>query len=503
MTTSSLPKPYSWRWVLALVWLNLMLGWFVQSTSHSAAAAATGFGVDAAEVTFNGCQMLYNVQCDEVDHALYEKDAFNMGVDRLVAKVFSSTVCKVEEIVTDVFGNMWCQVSAYMLEPLSALLILYIAILGLGYATGLMRLSLPDLAYRTILALLVWGFVTKAELALDLMFTFYMTLLKEGLYIVFSWGPSLPGSPSYGGAQSVEQIMYNLDIVAGDLFSGPEDEMVTIIASVFALVSSVPGGVMLGSALFAEGAFTFFVFCRTVLSYLISITAMTFLLTLSPIFISLALFGVTRRFFWNWLDTITSFALQPIIIFAYIVMMERYLNGVKETIGFDLSQFHSLMVCFKIDGVDNMMVGNSVINANLPQIFFEPTHAPPECGESTVTAFDYNWKSNSNSEAGLEKLYVLVVAGLLIDFVTLEFLSIVPDLAQEITSSGRVLRVGASSAGSKGGALSLPGQEIGPSVYEGIVQATRQGGKPEDIARGALQGARGGVIQTFRNLNRS
>jgi len=57
---------------------------------------------------------------------------------------------------------------------------------------------------------------------------------------------------------------------------------------------------------------------RTLLSFLLALSTIAFLITLSPIFLSFMLFKVTYHFFESWLRYMVSYALQIIIVFAII-----------------------------------------------------------------------------------------------------------------------------------------------------------------------------------------
>jgi len=63
---------------------------------------------------------------------------------------------------------------------------------------------------------------------------------------------------------------------------------------------------------------TFMLLMRTLLSFLLALSTIAFLITLSPIFLSFMLFKVTYHFFESWLRYMVSYALQIIIVFAII-----------------------------------------------------------------------------------------------------------------------------------------------------------------------------------------
>lgn len=457
------------RMPVAMILLVLIYVFLWQTfTGPDAAFATEQVGADVANVyAINQCEIVYQVDCSE---NYFEFDP-GKGVDgRIIARVFSSTVCNIERLFGEVFGQMWCAISDRMQEPLAALLTLYMAILGLAFMLGVIPMTLKEVSMRIFKLLLVYAFVTQADFALGILFQFYMLVLKEGLIYVLT-------NPVDGSAPtSVAEVMQNLDATAESIFGGPEDELMTFVSGAIALFTTVPGGGVLGSALMAEGMFSFFVFAKTVLVYLVSIAGMIFLMTLGPIFICFALFKPTQEIFEKWIKHITSYALQPIIVFAYVILMERYLVSVKELI-FDPAVFNSDMLVYDPDTIDQN-VGPMSMLMGLPRICDGPVQGG-ECGITIPP--DFNYAGTANITPGLQPTAIGVAALLILDFVTLAFLDIVPEIARQITNAPRVLKLGGGEEHWTGSTLRLPGSSLFKDVTEGI----KNGG-----AQGGVQGAR-------------
>ncbi len=78
--------------------------------------------------------------------------------------------------------------------------------------------------------------------------------------------------------------------------------------------------------IFAVFCIVFMVFLLSVVIYFVNITiismiALAILIYMAPIFVPMALFGVTKKYFDAWIKLVISYALQPMIIAAYIAMM--------------------------------------------------------------------------------------------------------------------------------------------------------------------------------------
>lgn len=78
--------------------------------------------------------------------------------------------------------------------------------------------------------------------------------------------------------------------------------------------------------LFLVFCIMFFVFFLSIVIYFVNVTVislilMSILIYLAPIFVPMVLFEVTKGYYDGWLKLVTSYALQPMIIAAYIAMM--------------------------------------------------------------------------------------------------------------------------------------------------------------------------------------
>jgi len=101
-----------------------------------------------------------------------------------------------------------------------------------------------------------------------------------------------------------------------------DDNARGLSAMVIALVLwGFGAGVFLAMFLMTGIISMFIAFIQILWTYATSMMALTFLMMLSPLFISFALFKTTERMFRSWLGSLISFALQPILILGFLYVL--------------------------------------------------------------------------------------------------------------------------------------------------------------------------------------
>lgn len=83
------------------------------------------------------------------------------------------------------------------------------------------------------------------------------------------------------------------------------------------------GGALLGLFLMLGIMTMFAAFMQILWTYITAIMALSFMMMLSPLFISFALFKVTERMFRGWVSNLISYALQPILALGIILALSR------------------------------------------------------------------------------------------------------------------------------------------------------------------------------------
>lgn len=103
-----------------------------------------------------------------------------------------------------------------------------------------------------------------------------------------------------------------------------DDSAKNIGALALALMLWGAGLGFLLSVLVMMGVLTMFIAVMQIIwTYVTAVLALTFLLMLSPVFISCALFNITEKFFKNWLAACISYAMQPFLVLAFLFMLSN------------------------------------------------------------------------------------------------------------------------------------------------------------------------------------
>lgn len=118
-----------------------------------------------------------------------------------------------------------------------------------------------------------------------------------------------------------------IDLLIGGIFSETTLKMGMLGFLMGALVSSSVGLFVgfVGIYMLATALMTIF---RTVYIFLTSYIAFSFMVLISIIFIPTIMFQSTKRFFDGWLRLTTSFLLQPVFVFGYLIMFMVAMNTV-------------------------------------------------------------------------------------------------------------------------------------------------------------------------------
>lgn len=132
--------------------------------------------------------------------------------------------------------------------------------------------------------------------------------------IISSTGSVIKLKPCRSGFQG---IFAKADTLISGMIGGDRSKGIGGLLGAFA-AWSVGGGLLL-SIFMMTGFFAItFVAIQVVWTFVTAIMALSFLLMISPIFISFLLFKTTEKLFRGWLNSVISFTLQPILLLAFV-----------------------------------------------------------------------------------------------------------------------------------------------------------------------------------------
>ena len=246
---------------------------------------------------------------------------FDNGTDRCdpdgLTNLFTNAACTYENIVDQVLGKLYCGMQFRLFDPLSALMTLFVVMVGAGFALGI----IPGTPREAVLSIfkfgLVYYFATESQLTIGVLYYGLMYFVQEGINVVLTHvAPTAPCVSCPGGLfEQMDNISEEFARNAGASQSEGAPCTNGLVAMFMTFIASVP---ML--AIFGIGmAFQFImIFFQMILGYFISITGIMFLIALSPFFLSFALFKFTRSYFDKWVIYLLSFAIQIFVVIAFM-----------------------------------------------------------------------------------------------------------------------------------------------------------------------------------------
>jgi len=258
------------------------------------------------------------------------------------AHVLTATVCRVTSIMKGFTEGAWCKISEAFEPVLYSMITLSMICFGIMISLGMIQPGLGEYLGYLLKVVLVWAFATKSELAIDLAYNFFISVMDDGIRIVTTQILTLDYMDGPVRLQSSKiadndpgSVLDGLDRLFSSIFlsSTPlstSKHGVSLVGGVLGIQSSVPLGMSIGLFLALSSLYAIFIFIKSVIVFLLSIVGITFLIIMMPIFVMFALFNVTAELFNTWLKAIISYTLQPILLFAFLTMIERNLSNSLE-----------------------------------------------------------------------------------------------------------------------------------------------------------------------------
>jgi hypothetical protein len=175
---------------------------------------------------------------------------------------------------------------------------------------------------------LVWVFATQAEYMIGYGYNLLIAGLRDGTSAAIS-GIVSGGSGGLGGVASMyaqlDEVMAkiiglvtNTAGAAWNNATGANPCKNAIFAAIVVMGIAFPPLFIISVFLFAK---IIMVFLRACFGYMFSIVGIAFLLTLSPIFLSMSLFKQTRPHFDKYLGYLVSFTMQIVIVFSFLAFV--------------------------------------------------------------------------------------------------------------------------------------------------------------------------------------
>jgi hypothetical protein len=230
--------------------------------------------------------------------------------------IFSGYVCQYETIVADIFSQVYCTVRKETQLPLQLLLTLFVAIFGAAIAIGAVPFTQKDVALAVFRIALLAGFVMQGEFIVTHLYRGVIGFITSGVDVVMSAAGGGTGRSIY------ERIDDTINLFTGSASQAasraaddPNRCNDSILPLLITLLFVVPPMFFIGVAVIFRILLSFL---RALVGYLFGITCIMFLTVVSPIFLGAGLFQATRELFTKWLQYMMSFAIQVVVVFAFI-----------------------------------------------------------------------------------------------------------------------------------------------------------------------------------------
>ncbi|MDE5060706.1 MULTISPECIES: TrbL/VirB6 family protein [Wolbachia] len=275
-----------------------------------------------------------NVEREDItdkDGKYYQNNKYsiNLFVKKKINDSISSTINEIFDFATGGFkDNVKDSYKGYikgLLQGVRALLTLYVIFTVVGYMLGTIQLSKFDFIVRMFkIAFIAFAFSDRSW---ELFGTTLSRLFVDGsTYLVDSFS----GYIGEGGRKFAF-----LDLTAGVLFTGE-----TWLKFLSLMLSGPFGFIAFLVILYATFMFLKCIISAT-LKYVISTVLVAFLLSLTPLFIVFILFQQTKSLFDNWIKTLAHVAVQPVILFSSLSLLNQLMYSVL----YNLTNFSACYQC--------------------------------------------------------------------------------------------------------------------------------------------------------------
>lgn len=229
-----------------------------------------------------------------------------------ISSVFSGLVCNYKLIIDQVLSTLVCAMIYVMKPTVGAAATLFVAIFGIKLTAG--TVSVKDGFLVIVKVAFVVAFASQAAWIIGVGYNFLIGLMENSMAWVTS--AVLGGAVPAGNAAGT--IFGILDMLMLNTLTGPASANALVLIGFLALLSqALPPLFGLVLYFFLK---TLLLFVRATLTYLLAISAIAFLIALSPVFVPFMLFKTTFTFFDSWLKHLSSFVVQVMLVFAILAM---------------------------------------------------------------------------------------------------------------------------------------------------------------------------------------
>jgi type IV secretion system protein VirB6 len=300
------------------------------TNSDGGGTIGTGLTFDAANkavVTPNSTGTLWMLITNNFDDYKYSVGQYNVAVETkiatsqfgndVLAPVLALVRSKVDSAGKLVFKNMTCYQSSSapctnFFNYIHGILTIYVMLYGIMYLAGMTQITTEDLVIRIAKIALVAGLMNGGTYNFfnHYVFDFVIGFSDEII-------SNIAGYNLYANGGAVNPLMFSEGLMTKILFSK------TTFAQMLALFSFGISGIFFFFMIFMGVIMILTAILRSFTVYIMAFVAIAFLLSLAPLFLTFMLFEQTYHLFEGWTKAIFRFMIEPIILFAGIIILTQ------------------------------------------------------------------------------------------------------------------------------------------------------------------------------------
>lgn len=238
-----------------------------------------------------------------------------------IEHIFSQVICNFVTILNEVMAKTYCGMQHTLAQILALVIGLYIMIFGVQILIGLTQLNAREIVVRLLKIGGVWTFVTQSTWGVNYAFHFFISAATMGINWALRAIPNVDDASAichFSDTGGVMPIYSYIDCLIYQAVIGPFTQANSELVFFFALMSYIIPPLFMMAIYWLLT--TLGILVRTLVSFMMGIAAITFLIALAPVFLSLMLFNTTYQFFESWLKYMISYTLQIIITFSCVAM---------------------------------------------------------------------------------------------------------------------------------------------------------------------------------------
>ena len=231
---------------------------------------------------------------------------YTYQVNGVVSTFLNNLITPITELFDQLSQEVYANFASSKFTKIVRLcLMLYLMIFGVEFALGLTQVSAQDLVSRVFkMAIVIQLLGPSSWSFFD---TYFFEIFKSGRetliqYITGDYTANKTGIFSF------------VDDIFNIFFS--KSTWIVIAALMFELI-----GILYMSAILVLMCVYIIVLAKAIVAYLLVVVGISILVSLAPIFIVLILFEHTRKYFDGWLKHLVDYALQPVIMFGALYIL--------------------------------------------------------------------------------------------------------------------------------------------------------------------------------------